>query len=104
MSFDAPTAIQSVNREQIRTEGPQVSLSETLHRVPGLTILERQNYALDLQASIRGFGARSAFGVTYTRLWNQSHTPSFHPSMWFGRDRFPGDWHLKYQLDPGLHP
>ena len=36
--------------------------------MPGLTILNRQNYAQDLQVSIRGFGARSAFGIRGIRL------------------------------------
>ena len=42
-SFDAPAAIQSVSREVIDNAGPQVNLSESLNRVPGLTILNRQN-------------------------------------------------------------
>lgn len=67
-SFDAPGAIESVNRDTIESAGPQVNLSESLNRVPGLTILNRQNYAQDLQVSIRGFGARSAFGIRGIRL------------------------------------
>jgi iron complex outermembrane receptor protein len=67
-SFDAPAAIQSVDRDTIENAGPQVNLSESLNRVPGLTILNRQNYAQDLQVSIRGFGARSAFGIRGIRL------------------------------------
>ena len=67
-SFDAPAAVQSVPRETIQSAGPQVNLSESLNRVPGLTILDRQNYAQDLQVSIRGFGARSAFGIRGIRL------------------------------------
>jgi iron complex outermembrane receptor protein len=67
-SFDAPAAIQAVERETIQDAGPQVNLSESLNRVPGLTILNRQNYAQDLQVSIRGFGARSAFGIRGIRL------------------------------------
>ena len=67
-SFDAPASIQSVDRATIENAGPQVNLSESLNRVPGLTILNRQNYAQDLQISIRGFGARSAFGVRGIRL------------------------------------
>lgn len=67
-SFDAPAAIESVDREAIQGNGPQVNLSESLNRVPGLTILNRQNYAQDLQVSIRGFGARSAFGLRGIRL------------------------------------
>lgn len=67
-SFDAPAAVQSVPRETIQAAGPQVNLSESLNRVPGLTILDRENYAQDLQVSIRGFGARSAFGIRGIRL------------------------------------
>lgn len=67
-SFDAPTAIQSIDRATIENAGPQVNLSESLSRVAGLTILNRQNYAQDLQVSIRGFGARSAFGIRGIRL------------------------------------
>jgi iron complex outermembrane receptor protein len=67
-SFDAAAAVQSVSRETIQSAGPQVNLSESLGRVPGLTILDRQNYAQDLQLSIRGFGARAAFGIRGIRL------------------------------------
>ncbi len=67
-SFDAPAAIQSVTRDVIQSAGPQINLSESLGRVPGLTILDRQNFAQDLQVSIRGFGARSAFGIRGIRL------------------------------------
>ncbi len=62
-SFDAPAAIQAIDRDTIQNAGPQVNLSESLNRVPGLTILNRQNYAQDLQVSIRGFGARASFGI-----------------------------------------
>ena len=67
-SFDAPAAVQRIDRQAIEGGGPQINLSESLVRAPGLTILERQNYAQDLQISIRGFGARSAFGVRGIRL------------------------------------
>lgn len=67
-SFDAPAAVQSIDRATIEGAGPQVNLSESLNRVPGLTILSRQNFAQDLQVSIRGFGARSAFGIRGVRL------------------------------------
>ncbi len=67
-SFDAPGAISSVGRDTIESAGPQVNLSESLNRVPGLTILNRQNYAQDLQLSIRGFGSRASFGIRGIRL------------------------------------
>ena len=37
--------------------------------VPGVTARDRQNYAQDLQLSVRGFGARSTFGVRGVRLY-----------------------------------
>ena len=67
-TFDAPAAIQSVGRETIEAAGPQVNLSEVLNRIPGITALNRQNYAQDLQVSIRGFGSRSTFGIRGLRL------------------------------------
>ena len=67
-SFNAPASIQSVDAQTIREAGPMVNLSESLSRVPGVVVLNRQNYAQDLQLSIRGFGARSAFGIRGVRL------------------------------------
>ncbi|MGE0796870.1 MAG: TonB-dependent receptor family protein [Lautropia sp.] len=67
-SFDTPAAIDAIGRDAIEAAGPQVNLSESLNRVPGLAILNRQNYAQDLQISIRGYGARSTFGVRGIRL------------------------------------
>jgi iron complex outermembrane receptor protein len=67
-SFDAPAAISAVTRQAIENAGPQVNLSEALARVPGISVLNRQNYAQDLQLSIRGFGARAAFGIRGVRL------------------------------------
>jgi iron complex outermembrane recepter protein len=67
-TFDAPAAISAVTRETIEVAGPQVNLSESLNRVPGITVLNRQNFSQDLQLSIRGFGARSTFGIRGVRL------------------------------------
>ncbi len=67
-AFDVPAAITGVGAETIRAAGPMVNLSEALVRVPGLTVLNRQNYAQDLQLSIRGFGSRSTFGIRGVRL------------------------------------
>ena len=67
-SFDAPASIQSVGREVIQESGPGVNMSESLNKIPGVVALNRQNYAQDLQISIRGFGARTAFGVRGVRI------------------------------------
>ncbi len=41
----------------------QLSFNEYLSEVPGLFALNANNFAQDLRVSIRGFGARSAFGI-----------------------------------------
>src|SRR5687767_6690365 len=66
--FDLPAAIDAVDARAIREDNPQVNLSETLNRVPGIVVQNRQNYAQDLQLSSRGFGARATFGVRGVRL------------------------------------
>ncbi|MFZ6656957.1 TonB-dependent receptor family protein [Undibacterium sp. TJN19] len=67
-SFDMPAAIDAINSQRISEAQMRVNLSEALAAVPGLVLLNRQNYAQDLQISSRGFGARSAFGVRGVRL------------------------------------
>ena len=66
--FDAPGSIDSVNRERIEASGPQINISESLGLVPGINVANRNNYAQDLQISIRGFGSRAPFGVRGVRL------------------------------------
>jgi iron complex outermembrane recepter protein len=68
-SFDLPVSIDAFNKEQIQQGQSQVNLSETLMRAPGIVANTRQNYAQDLQISIRGFGARSTFGIRGIRLY-----------------------------------
>ena len=68
-AFDTPASVDVVPASVIHDAQPQVNLSESLVRVPGVVALNRQNYAQDLQISIRGFGARSTFGVRGLRLY-----------------------------------
>jgi iron complex outermembrane receptor protein len=65
---EAPYAISVVGRDELRSAGAGVNLSESLARVPGLVVANRSNYAQDLQISSRGFGARAGFGVRGIRL------------------------------------
>src|ERR1022692_3076781 len=69
-SFDLPVAVDRVDASQIHAGQFQVNLSESLDEVPGASVQNRQNYAQDLQISIRGFGARSSFGVRGVRLYS----------------------------------
>ena len=68
-AFDTPAAVDAVSGRTLKEGQRQVNLSETLARVPGLHIGDRNNYAQDLQISSRGFGARSSFGVRGIRLY-----------------------------------
>lgn len=68
-SFDLPVAANVVEGAAIHDGQYQVNLSESLQEVPGASVENRQNYAQDLQISIRGFGARSSFGVRGVRLY-----------------------------------
>lgn len=67
--LDTPAAISVNFGEDMRHAAPKLNLSEGLASVPGMQIQNRQNYAQDLQLSIRGFGARSAFGVRGIRMY-----------------------------------
>lgn len=68
-AFDAPASISRISNEEIRGGHALVNISEALGGVPGLLARDRQNYAQDVQISVRGFGARSTFGIRGVRLY-----------------------------------
>lgn len=68
-SFDLPVSIDVVGGETIREGQLQVNLSESASRIPGVIVNNRHNPAQDLAVQVRGFGARSAFGVRGVRLY-----------------------------------
>lgn len=67
--FQVPGSVDRVEGAEMRENRLQVNLSESLGGIPGLQVQNRFNYAQDLQLSIRGFGARSTFGVRGVRLY-----------------------------------
>src|SRR5205814_5214166 len=67
-ALEIPAAVDRLYGDEIREDRQQVNLSESLARVPGIAVQNRQNYAQDLQIQSRGFGARSTFGVRGIRL------------------------------------
>ncbi len=69
-SADLPASIDRIDSRTIQAGQLQVNLSESLMTVPGVSAQSRQNYAQDLQLSVRGFGARSSFGVRGVRLYS----------------------------------
>ena len=68
--FDVPASVDVLDGERLRSDGrAQLNLSESVALVPGVLARDRQNQAQDLQLSIRGFGARSTFGVRGVRIY-----------------------------------
>ena len=68
--FDVPASVDVIDGERLRADGrAQLNLSESLALTPGIAARDRQNQAQDLQLSVRGFGARSTFGVRGVRIY-----------------------------------
>ena len=61
-------AVGVVDALMLKSGRPQINLAETLNSVPGVDVRDRQNSAQDLQIQIRGYGARSTFGVRGIQL------------------------------------
>ncbi len=58
-----PLAITTITTNPLRRGRPGLSLAESLVGLPGVSARNRTNFAQDVRLSVRGFGARSAFGV-----------------------------------------
>ncbi len=63
-----PAAVSVVGQDEIQLGRQQLGLDEALTRVPGLFMQNRYNFAQDLRIAIRGFGARSGFGIRGIRI------------------------------------
>jgi len=68
-TFDLPASVDRVDRDAITAGRQQVNFSESVGGVPGLVARDRQNYAQDVQVSVRGFGARATFGIRGVRVY-----------------------------------
>lgn len=66
--FKAPIAISNIELRPEISNLQGHSLLEVLSTAPGLYIQNQYNSAQDLRISIRGFGARSAFGIRGVRI------------------------------------
>jgi len=66
--LETPAAISVIGQEEIQLARPELTLGESLARVPGVFTQNRQNFAQDLRVSIRGFGARARFGMRGVKL------------------------------------
>jgi iron complex outermembrane receptor protein len=68
-SFDLPMAIDVIDTATIQEQRATVNLSEVINRVPGVASAGKENYTQEQSLTIRGFGARSAFGVRGVKLF-----------------------------------
>ncbi len=58
-----PLSISSKNLSDDQIFAQQLSLQEYLNNIPGVFTTSANNFSQDLRLSIRGFGARSSFGI-----------------------------------------
>jgi len=63
-----PKAVTVIDAAQTRSLRQNLSLQEYLQQVPGLYITGANNFSQDLRISIRGFGARAAFGIRGVKI------------------------------------
>ncbi|MFZ8952877.1 MAG: TonB-dependent receptor family protein [Gammaproteobacteria bacterium] len=62
-------SISVVDAQDISNGRQNLGIDESLARVPGLFMQNRYNFAQDLRVSIRGFGARSSFGIRGVKIY-----------------------------------
>jgi iron complex outermembrane receptor protein len=62
-------AVSVIDKSRIQAATQQLDLGEALVGTPGLYLQNRNNFAQDLRVSLRGFGARSSFGIRGIRIF-----------------------------------
>ena len=66
--LELPYAISVTQPDSLRPGARQLALDELLLMIPGIAVTNRNNPTQDPRITIRGFGARSAFGVRGVRV------------------------------------
>ncbi len=68
--FELSTSAGTVEKENIQTALPNLQPADVLSRIPGVYAQDRgRNFAQDAKIIIRGFGARTQFGVREIKLF-----------------------------------
>ena len=67
-ALDLPYAISEIRPDSARPGQTHLMLDQTLFLLPGVTVANRTNPSQDPRISIRGFGARSQFGVRSIKI------------------------------------
>ncbi|MDI9863754.1 TonB-dependent receptor [Flectobacillus sp. DC10W] len=58
-----PVSVSTIGKARLQIGQTKLSLFDALNTVPGVFAMNSENFAQDLRISIRGFGARAAFGI-----------------------------------------
>jgi iron complex outermembrane recepter protein len=66
--FDLPFGISVAQPDSLRPGQAHLAADQTFLMIPGLTVANRNNPSQDVRVSVRGFGARSQFGVRSLRV------------------------------------
>jgi iron complex outermembrane receptor protein len=66
--LELPFAITRLNLDSLRPGLRNLAADETLMLVPGVSVANRNNPTQDPRITVRGFGARAAFGVRSVRI------------------------------------
>ncbi len=67
--YEVPAAVGVVDQTDIGSGKQKLGLDESLVRIPGMFMQNRNNFAQSLKISIRGFGARANFGTRGIKLY-----------------------------------
>ena len=59
----SPLSLHVIKSDDLTVDKNKQTINKILHFVPGLTVMNDNNFAQDLRISIRGVGTRSSFGV-----------------------------------------
>jgi iron complex outermembrane receptor protein len=65
---EVAASLSVINQDIIQTAEQQLTLEESLKRVPGVFLQNSHNFSQAQRISIRGFGARSPFGIRGIKL------------------------------------
>lgn len=66
--LSTPLSMTRIGERQLQTGTQQLALDEALVSIPGVFAQNGTNFAQDIRVSIRGFGARSAFGIRGVKI------------------------------------
>ena len=66
--LETPASVSVVHEEKIQRAQLQLTLGESIGNLPGVFVQNRSNFSQDARISIRGFGARTPFGIRGIKL------------------------------------